>query len=482
MKEKSSELFKYTLFAMIIGVANLVTFTNFTSSLLLVILEMIVLGFFLLKQRYDDCYVLFLIFLCMSFEFNQTTGSDELYGFKAFEIAGINLAIIFLVVFILLFAVRNYVIRFWNANYEVKFIKMVIILGVTGIVNGGVCLLLNDNEILKLGNTFGLFFGQIYLKFIMVAIFAIASYIAIHNQKVSIERIKRSLVAILIGAVFTMIMSMVMGKTGRYGGVDTLQIQNVVRYTPFLYVYSFSEERKRDRLLIFIIATVGTILTLMYNATGKMILLYVAMPIAAVIVTYRKNKRMAALEALILPGVCLIVFAIGISKFEGSVLFSSKLREVVEMFKFGEGWLENMPVSPRARIAEFINIVIEYTKKPLFCVFGKGYIGTTKDHLGLITNILGGYTDAENMTGAFYGMHESINILFLTNGLLGLVFVFRYIGVLIKGLTKSMHYYSALFWLVFSYGFSVTMSGYGITALMVCLYELSVERERKVVL
>ena len=109
---------------------------------------------------------------------------------------------------------------------------------------------------------------------------------------------------------------------------------------------------------------------------------------------------------------------------------------------------------------------------------GKGYLGSIKDYLGMITNVLDGYTEEENITGSFYWMHESLNNLFLSNGILGIAFVVRYGLLLLKGITKSMHFYSALFWLMFSYGFSVTLSGYGITALMICLFELSIENEK----
>ena len=94
-----SDLGKFVIISCIVGILNLFTYANFAASVGIVIVEITALVFLLLKTQYDEFYCMFLIFLCMSFEFNDTVGSDVLYGFKAFEIVGINLSLLILVFF-----------------------------------------------------------------------------------------------------------------------------------------------------------------------------------------------------------------------------------------------------------------------------------------------------------------------------------------------------------------------------------------------
>lgn len=483
IKNKMSDLGKFVIISCIVGILNLFTYANFAASVGIVIVEITALVFLLLKTQYDEFYCMFLIFLCMSFEFNDTVGSDVLYGFKAFEIVGINLSLLILVFFIVFYRLRRRKICFDKRSLDGRFIFSLLIIGFLGVFNGILSLTFNDNDIDRLSNPGGMFLGQVYLKFLMELIIALSVYYAIRKCEDSLEKIKNCLVAILIGGIITMIVSRASGIMGTYGGVKTLQIQNIIRYIPFLYIYSITEKKRLTKFLVFFLSTVGMIFTLLYNATGKMLMLYAFVPIAVVFVTFKKDKKLAICEVLVFPIILLLGGTFILSDIQSSTIFSSKLREVVALFDFGPGWLKNMPVSPRVRIAEFVNVLYEYIEHPLRIITGKGYLGTIKDHVGLITNVLDAYSVEQDRLGIFYALHESINNLFLTNGIIGLIFIARYVILLLKHAFKSMHAYSALFWLFFAYGFSFTLTGYGITAMMVCLYEISLEnRKEKVVI
>ena len=468
-----SDFRRYVLLSTVIGILNLFTFSNYYSSLVIVFAEAIILFVLLLGRKYDEFYALFLIFLCMSFEFNSTTGSNALYGFKAFEIGGINISFLFLIVFLVFYIVSKRDLQFERKSEDGQFVYAIFVLGVFGVTNGMITLLLNDNNVNRFQNVESLFLGQVYLKFVMELVFAFVTYLILRHKDRSVEKLKMCLVAILIGAIMTMIVSRITSNMGFYGGVSTLQIQNVVRYIPFLYIYSLMEKKRSIKLITFILATVGTIFTLLYNATGKMIIMYAIIPVVVLIVSFKADKKLALLELIALPIGGLIFMNYLMDDLNESVMFSSKLREVAALFSFNKGWLSKMPESPRARIAELIDVLYEYSEHPIRIFLGKGYLGTVKDYMGMITNIKDGYTSAENSLGAYYGMHESINNLFLINGIMGIAFLVKFFKKLLGSLLKTMNAYSALFWLVFAYGFSFTLTGYGITALMICLFESS---------
>jgi len=159
----------------------------------------------------------------------------------------------------------------------------------------------------------------------------------------------------------------------------------------------------------------------------------------------------------------------------GSLIFSSKFEQVKRLlFIFDNNWLLSMPLSPRIRIIEFLNITTEYLSKPWYFLFGKGYLGTFRDHTGMIgtTVLLGSYSIDQWSNELFYRVHETINNLFLYNGLLGLTFYAKYFFYIIKHSQKSIWIIIGGYWLLLIYGFSVTMTAFGVASLLFGMIEI----------
>ena len=464
--ERKTDRYKYI--AILVGLINLVTCNDWLSSLIIFCVEVVILLFLFLMRKYDSFFYLYIIFLSLSFEFSDVS-NEPVYGFKTFEVFGFSICF-FLLLPLFLVSIKS--IKYKKDRSVSVFFRDVSIIGIAGILNGAISIFINDNNMNQLNGLWSLFVGAAVYKFVIIIIFT-CIFMYLKNKYYEMAACLSSVVEyVLVGAVVTLIASFLFSVTGYYGGVSVLRVQYVSRYIPFLYILTITKTSFNEKLFYFIISTIGTYFTLAYNATGKMIIMYALMPFVIIAVTIRKNKLLGFIELGV--ATCFIIIVVNsilYNSYEplGGVLFSSKLNEVKSIFSFGPNWLNNMSVSPKARIGELLNIVEEYKLHPLRVFFGKGFAGTIKDHLGVITNVLGAYSAEQNSLGIFYGMHESINNLFLSSGLLGIIFLIKYIKKLCRGLLYSPNNYIALFWLIFSFGHSLTLTVLGVVALLLSL-------------
>lgn len=404
--------------------------------------------------------------MCLSFEFAVLANTENIYGFKSFEVFGLNLGIIALIPIVLLLMTKRINIKKKSKQLS-KFVRVFVFMNFTGIFFGLVQLLLNDNNIQNLNNYLWLFAVEIYNMsiFPLLLIGTMIYIIIFENQKLLL--LEGFLISILIGVVVSLVISLLSGIMGHYGGLNTLLVSNVVRYIPFMLLFPLYKYSSKS---LFFIGIIGSVLTLIYNANGKFILIFAMLPVAIFVILWRDKKYMPLFAMILfLPlGVTIFINVINIFSSK-SILFNSKLRQVVALLEFwNPNWLTVMPLSPRIRIIEFIDIVYEYLKKPWFFIFGKGYMGTIIDHSGMLGTkfIPGSFSINEWLNGTFYSVHETLNSLFLYNGLFGVAFYFYMIKYIYVNFTKSVWVLIGGFWILMIYGYSVTMTAFGLTALL----------------
>lgn len=471
----NTSLNKWIQVAVVVGLLNLFSYNNLYFSVGIVAIKTLILFKCLLKGELIRYFSYWLIFLCSSFEFEHSTSTEVLYGFKEFEILGVSFSTWMLVPLLLSGLLNTPPLFIKRGTNVFSYARDTLLLGVMGLVNGLISILFNDNNVLSFQNVFKLLFANFYTQFIMEAVLILSFLIIVNYSRKrdcrEIFEIDKVLVAILFGCVATMLVSKLTNIKGIYGGIETLSAQNVIRYVPFLYIYTINAKSTKEKLLGFVISTLGMYLTITYNATGKMIILYVIVA-ALVIVSEIKQYKVKNLFIILIFIISGFVLISSISSNMGQML-TIKIREVNSLFEIGSDWIQNMSASPRVRVAELINIITEYLHKPYRFLFGKGYLGTIVDHSGLLVNLgTGAYTTEQISLGIFYGVHESVALLLLYNGLFGLYFLTKYLYKLTYGITKSMNNMSGIFWLSMSYGFSFTLTGFGLVSLLLCLHQL----------
>jgi len=287
-------------------------------------------------------------------------------------------------------------------------------------------------------------------------------------EPTNISSLEDYLIATLFGTVVSLIVSLLFGVKGYYGGVGTLLTSIVSIFIPFMFILPFYKNYKFSyNINIFIFATIGTILMLKYNASGKFIIFCLMIPLIFCYIVYKNKITFTGLTFIV---ILFIIIVSGIPFIaENNVLFHIKFDQAMGLLRFwSEGWIQNMPGSPRFRVGEFINICYEYLAKPWYIIFGKGYMGTITDHVGIFGAhfVPGSFSIEQWANGTFYGVHEALNVLFLYHGILGLIFytyIFKYV---VTNFARNPWILIGGVWVLIFYGYSITISAFGLSALL----------------
>lgn len=473
------------LLACIVGSINVFFYNNYLISTIVVLIQIIILGYcFFIKKSVTDYIGYYLIFLSLSLEFVGFTGNENLYGFKDFRILGVNLGILMLLPVLLKLIFRGANIKKIKSQSPklMKFSSIIIFLSFTGLLFGLFQILINDNNIQNMWGFIGSFINTSY-NMMAIPILLIAAYIYIFSwEDYKINNLNVYLTSVLFGTVFMLVTSLIFSRAGTYGGVSTLIVSNTVIYIPFIFILSFRENVVNVKIY-YILGIVGVALSLLYNASGKLIIL----SIIGFLYFYKELLRTGKLEKKLIATIAipflvsLAIYTIDLMK-RTSIIFSSKINQAVKLLLFWKPeWFLDLPTSPRVRVVQFINISIEYLKKPWFALMGKGYMGTFRDHINGfngIQNNLGAFSIDQWNNGTFYRPHETLNVIFLYHGLLGLSIYIFFLFFVIKNSKKSPWLLIGGIWFLLFYGYSITLSAFGMAALLFGLYELDMNNKK----
>lgn len=471
------QVLKYSFISVLIFILNSAFTTNYSIMLVLTGLELFVLFVLFLKGNDLGYLCFYIIFITASMEFGQFVGTDEFYGFKNFKLLGINIAVWSIMPLFVKFIFTSDIISLFHKrkSYVKTFIIVIssftLIATMTGLIN----ILINDNNVGNFNSVLSVFLDATYIFFyILICILVVGS--VINKYKENIDVIKKCLLSIFMGFGFSIFFTILTGTFGNYGGLDSLRVSNLVMLFPlFLVIPFFGGIKKRINIFLILISVTVVLFALYYNANGKMILLTLAAPFLILILLYRNQKKLPALILTIMFPIFIIAF-ISLVFYQGGMsrILSIKIEQTFSLLAIWRpDWLESMNGSPKARIAEFLNICLEYYQKPYYLITGKGYLGSIRDHLNMFGNMsLSGFSYIEWINGSFYKMHETLNNLFLANGLLGIAFYIYIIKLLFTKYHISEFLMVGSIWFLLFYGYSVTLAMFGVACLIVGLYEL----------
>ncbi len=471
--EKSRSNFTL-IYVLVIALLNIIFYKNFFVSLFIVIIELTILLKHLLKRDIYKYFINYLIFTSLSLEQEFLVGTDQFYGFKNFRIGGINLAILALLPPVCIILIKG--IDFSQLKKKYMFYKTFVIfsiLTINGIFWGMLTLAVNDNGIQSFPNVISLFVNRSYFFVIVMGVLLILAYLYINDES-RFKLIGDVLLYILISTAITMVFSLIFSYKGTYSNIETLLVPLASWMVPFLLIVPFYTNKKY-KFTILLLGVIGTLLTIIYNATGKGLILVMIIPFIFFFLSISKKKYPIAFIMIIIAFLGILIIPNMLQDLAiNSQLTQNKSNEVMGLLKFWEpNWLKNMPTSPRYRVVEFIDICIEYIKKPYYLFFGKGYIGTFKDHiLGFNMGYQSAFSYQEYVRNIFYAPHDAINNILLTNGLLGMMSFLYFIKLVINNGKKSFWLIFGIYWVLIMYGFSITLSVFGITGLMFGLSEI----------
>lgn len=477
---------KTIVFCIIIGILNSFYYGNFTVMAVLSVLEVIMLFCFLINRDYVKYIAYYMVFLCFSMESETFVGVSTFYGFKNFRIAGLNLAI-WMLFPIIIIAILNYRVLFsYISGLHRKFINEIIVFTLIGLFMGFVTYLINDNGFSGKAGSMGQFINAAY-GYVLPCLELIAVSWCVNWQNEDVFIIKKYLYSVIISTSFIFVICFLLGNYGNRGGLASLQVSEVY----FLLVGSiiliiYREFDFMEKALLVLSGCIIIILSLAYNASGKIVIIAILTPIIMILLMRRNGSPIKTVLVLVLGVVTLMLLLNYLLPLlmQQSLLLTTKFDQAKQLFSFtSDDWFANIPSSPKMRITEFMNVAEEFMQKPWFLIFGKGFGGTIKDNLGLFNDLSEfAFSQWELELGAYGSLHESINCFFLVGGIFGLYVILANAIRIYKNMDLSPWLLFGFMWLLLFYNYHMSIGIYGIVALVVGLNDLNnsiVEGERQ---
>lgn len=467
------------LLATIVGLLNSFFYDNYLIMVILCAIEILFLVRCFVKKddlTYICCYMVFLSF---SMESKIFTGTEMFYGFKNFKIAGINLAVWMFIPFIIL-SLSNYsnYLKYANTLHKVIVRKLAFFTFLASII-GILLFLLDDNGIQTHNESLIILLNSYYtywLPFIQILFISIT----IIKNRTKLVEAEKYLFASIVALTLVSIFCIVFKNFGNRGGFSALQISEIY----FLLIctiplITYDRFDPKSKVVLGICGIVILYVSLIYNASGKNVLIALFIPLLMLILEIQRKNKLKVILGVLLATVSLFFFVNILLPYfmNESIFLTLKVNQAMSIFSAGGvNWLANMPGSPKMRIYEFMNIVSEYVEKPWFLLTGKGFCGSIKDNLNLFGDASEfTFSVWELHTQIYMSMHESINNFFLIGGLSGLYVIISICVNLSFKLYKSPWLIFGLIWVLFFYGYHLNVSIYGILSLIVGLADISNE-------
>jgi len=144
-----------------------------------------------------------------------------------------------------------------------------------------------------------------------------------------------------------------------------------------------------------------------------------------------------------------------------------KLLEFVSIFEAADsGNLDDMDQSSRFRFVELINVSEQYVEQPIFALPGRGYGGSIHSNGYFWDRSESGFTMDQYDSDKFYRLHESMNVIYLKFGIIGLLFFVLILFKLVKGIKYSPLCFVGFIWLLFFWGYENSLLFIGLPALV----------------
>lgn len=330
---------KQVFIAIIVACLNIMFVNDFVNAIGLVIIELLVLLFQLFRKSVVDYIGYYLIFLCLSLEFDAFVGTNVFYGFKNFRILGLNLGIIGLLPILALSFINKIDIKHIKLNFFAfyRFSAMLIFLSYFGILMGLITIFFDDNNVQGLPNVFSEFINVSYSMIAFPLFLMIAFGYILTWESARLNELKKYIIAVFIGVAFSYIYSFVTNSIGYYAGIETLLVSSVNFLLPFLLVYPFYFVKDTNNFWILFLGIVSNILMLIYNANGKAIILCTLLPFLWLARNLKGINKFKKVLAVLAITTLLVIITINFINFaEKSILLSSKLNQAISLISFWE--------------------------------------------------------------------------------------------------------------------------------------------------
>ncbi len=269
--------------------------------------------------------------------------------------------------------------------------------------------------------------------------------------------------------------ALAIGFNGYRAGQSNLLMLPLYAFFAFcLFAFPQYKQFTNQKLITYIFAA-GLLVLMIFRPTplgGKW---FLSIVVVLAIIVYTSSP----VRGIVLLGIGIGIFVFITQSDAIDSLFGNnsymllKYNETSEIINslFGRSETVISGSSSSFRLDEFINIAYEYISKPWYFLFGKGIVGTTLHHTSTLSWAGSGtFSAVQQQAGVYVRVHESINLIFLKYGAVGLYGMVRIIIFGVKSLKKSPWATIGLLWLLFYVGVYQTLL-IGAVALVLGIYE-----------
>lgn len=471
IKERSHYFFFFVI-VFVLGLMNMFGTESPAISLLVALFEYGIVIFYLMLGNYSKSFFYYLAFSATILEFDlfiygEDASGHVRYSFDTLPLFNNYLRWLLAYIYVAL-AFNEYVSKKYVLSRSMMYLKKRLkILFVSGVISITIALIFNDNGVFSNSNVYPEVAILNILQFMVRASIILTTVFLLCRDGWR-EQCSYHLQLILISVALITVVAAMMGFVGQYNGRETILLAPLaVALTPMLIMFII----KRNEALLPVVTVLSGVAaitaSIIYGGTaiGSKWYIILFLAVMGLIIMLAKIKSIWALTVgaviflMIVPFIILPV----VSLFDANSYAAIKLDQALSTINvFGAAnmvqFFADMNASPLQRFDELHNILIEYAHKPWFALFGKGIGGTTRHYTTLLSwNGLEDFSIDQIRMGAFYRMHESLAVFFLQHGIIGLIFFFKIIGMLLKRLYKTPWTMMALVWFFFYWEYGISL-------------------------
>ena len=353
-----------------------------------------------------------------------------------------------------------------------KFFMCVFLL--QGFLFGLISILINDNNIRNI--SYVSYFFRDAIAICAPIVFMLYFVYALKKIDGFSTFVSNFIISFIISANIVALVLTLLGLHGFYGDNPTVQMPLSFIFSTSVFFFLSERCNRRTKLLLFFAGVISIFLQIFYyNALGGKS--WIILLMALLYLTIKMWKRYKTQTTLIIIVFSFVFGASIFMSFETYKAENEKLNQAfLLMTAFSSDAYDKIPSSPKMRLEEFFNIVREYNDKPYF-ILGKGFGGSIKDYSGGFGYYEeGAFQKDEYDNNSFIMVHETLNVLLLKFGIVGLFFLFIILKEIFKYSKKYPFLLMGLIWVAFFFNYSLSIALVGIPALLLGIYEVDKEK------
>lgn len=421
------------------------------------------------KNGILKAYKYHFMFIITSFEYPLEIihgSNQQIYNYRTVEIFGVSISIVVLLLITIKLLVKGLKGTKTSPKWKARLIFPYIALGGIALVVG---LLGAINE-----NTFRWVINDLYYF-----VFILCNVLILFNLNVTEKQfrdIRLIFIAGVLASPFISLMAPFFGVSKMYGGLETLPGIALLFFVPLFSTYSSKLDKNVKSLKI--IGILAILIVIFFKPSGKELIIIAFIPL---LLLYQYAIHYKIKKIFFFVPIFIIIFVILVSTLPSRLfanqLFSIKFTEALSLLNIFN-WIRDpyqLPPSPRFRVIEFLNILKANFENIFFVLFGRGFGGFFSFDYYPLHVIEASAFDLDQLTrGLFYRPHESLNVILLKHGLIGILYWVGVLTYMLKEYKTSFFYIISFIWLFLFYGYSFIYPTIGIVAFFIAEYEKKV--------